>query len=356
MPTSFAIDGTLICQNHLVEYHKPILAICDAIIVNNTWKDNYPRLYVDVTSDFDMCMGIAIMHRIASDVAQIQEVMGEKMAYLIHPVVAFICGYAVGFRRSRNVSQVVFSVTPLTMFYDMAYKALYDGLVANEKVSCREVGGSAEQAISSIRPEFSFVAERQLAENCAGMLQHVILLHHAVLCGNVEAVRILLTCSAYVDFPVKTTSGINLLPIYMESCLGLPTLIIQCLVDFVCDLNSLTEFGDMYLLIQLSMVVSRLLILGIFREFSVVSVDFTVMGVGPAYAILVAVPSTGLEIGNLNLFALNESFASQFVYSSKRLELQCYLVKNGLDLKIDSNVHMGLPYIVMYAKCGGLQR
>ncbi|XP_061375234.1 ABC transporter B family member 19-like [Gastrolobium bilobum] len=112
-----------------------------------------------------------IMHGIASDVAQIQEVMGEKMAHFIHHLFTFICGYAVGFKRSWKISLVVFSVTPLTMFCGMAYKALYGGLASKEEASYRSAGKVAEQAISSIRTVFSFVAESQLATKYAELLQ-----------------------------------------------------------------------------------------------------------------------------------------------------------------------------------------
>ncbi|XP_022642083.1 ABC transporter B family member 19 [Vigna radiata var. radiata] len=112
-----------------------------------------------------------IMHGIASDVAQIQEVMGEKMAHFIHHIFTFICGYTVGFKRSWKVSLVVFSVTPLTMFCGMAYKALYGGLTAKEEASYRKAGSVAEQAISSIRTVFSFVAESQLAGKYDELLQ-----------------------------------------------------------------------------------------------------------------------------------------------------------------------------------------
>ncbi|OIW02996.1 hypothetical protein TanjilG_13633 [Lupinus angustifolius] len=69
------------------------------------------------------------------------------------------------------------------------------------------------------------------------------LLHHAILCGNVEAVRTLLECGADPESPVKTTSKTEFLPIHMASRLGLP-LIIQCLIDFGCELNSITNSGD----------------------------------------------------------------------------------------------------------------
>ncbi|KAE9599519.1 putative ankyrin repeat-containing domain-containing protein [Lupinus albus] len=84
------------------------------------------------------------------------------------------------------------------------------------------------------------------------LLQHVssnsphcgrTLLHHAILCGNVEAVRTLLECGADPESPVKTTNKTEFLPVHMASRLGLP-LIIQCLIDFGCELNSITNSGD----------------------------------------------------------------------------------------------------------------
>ncbi|KAG6735249.1 hypothetical protein POTOM_062209 [Populus tomentosa] len=154
-----------------------------------------------------------IMHGISSDVAQIQEVMGEKvdptfpfpllfvwnmcntynvitlsimvdystdmqwiflsylqMAHFIHHIFTFICGYCVRFLRSWKVSLVVLSVTPLTMFCGIACKAIYVGLATKEEVSYRKAGGVAEQAISSIRTVFSFVAEDNLARKYADLL------------------------------------------------------------------------------------------------------------------------------------------------------------------------------------------
>ncbi|XP_057721767.1 uncharacterized protein LOC130935873 [Arachis stenosperma] len=74
------------------------------------------------------------------------------------------------------------------------------------------------------------------------------LLHHAVLCGNDEAVRALLEFGDSVESPVKTTNKAEFLPLHMASRLGFPT-IIQCLIDFGCDLNSITDSGDTALMI-----------------------------------------------------------------------------------------------------------
>uniref|UniRef100_A0A0A8YSP4 acetyl-CoA C-acyltransferase n=1 Tax=Arundo donax TaxID=35708 RepID=A0A0A8YSP4_ARUDO len=62
-------------------------------------------------------------------------------------------------------------------------------------------------------------------------------------------------------------------------------------------------------------------ILGVFRSFAAVGVDPSVMGVGPAVAIPAAVKAAGLEIEDIDLFELNEAFASQFVYCCNKLGL-----------------------------------
>ncbi|KAL2507302.1 3-ketoacyl-CoA thiolase 2 [Forsythia ovata] len=62
-------------------------------------------------------------------------------------------------------------------------------------------------------------------------------------------------------------------------------------------------------------------ILGVFRSFAAVGVDPAIMGVGPAVAIPAAVKSAGLELDDIDLFEINEAFASQFVYCRKKLEL-----------------------------------
>ncbi|CAA3012460.1 ABC transporter B family member 19-like [Olea europaea subsp. europaea] len=115
-----------------------------------------------------------IMHGISSDVALIQEVMGEKIAHFVHHIFTFICGYTVGFLRSWKVSLAVFAVTPLTMFCGIAYKGIYGGLTAKEENSYRKAGSIAEQAISSIRTVFSFVAEDNLTAKYADLLERSV--------------------------------------------------------------------------------------------------------------------------------------------------------------------------------------
>ncbi|KAJ0236143.1 3-ketoacyl-CoA thiolase 2 [Hirschfeldia incana] len=62
-------------------------------------------------------------------------------------------------------------------------------------------------------------------------------------------------------------------------------------------------------------------ILGVFRTFAAVGVDPAVMGIGPAAAIPAAVKAAGLGLDDIDLFEINEAFASQFVYCRNKLGL-----------------------------------
>ncbi len=55
----------------------------------------------------------------------------------------------------------------------------------------------------------------------------------------------------------------------------------------------------------------QLPILGIFRSFAAVGVDPAIMGVGPAAAIPAALKQAGLTVDDIDLYELNEAFASQ---------------------------------------------
>jgi len=70
----------------------------------------------------------------------------------------------------------------------------------------------------------------------------------------------------------------------------------------------------------------QLPILGIFRSFAAVGVDPAIMGVGPAVAIPEAVKQAGLSIDDIDLFELNEAFASQVCWPyvmAVRLQAAC---------------------------------
>ncbi|KGN58339.1 3-ketoacyl-CoA thiolase 2, peroxisomal [Cucumis sativus] len=101
------------------------------------------------------------------------------------------------------------------------------------------------------------------------------------------------------------------------------------------------------LLMKRSLAIQKgLPILGVFRSFSVVGVDPAVMGIGPAVAIPAAVKSAGLTLQDIDLFEINEAFASQYVYCCKKLNLDTEKVNvNG------GAIALGHPLGTTGARC-----
>ena len=58
-----------------------------------------------------------------------------------------------------------------------------------------------------------------------------------------------------------------------------------------------------------------------FRAFAVSGVDPAVMGIGPAYAIPEVCKQAGMTLDDIDLYEINEAFASQAGYCVKKLGL-----------------------------------
>jgi acetyl-CoA acyltransferase len=61
--------------------------------------------------------------------------------------------------------------------------------------------------------------------------------------------------------------------------------------------------------------------LGYFRMFQVAGVPPEIMGIGPVPAVRKLLAKTGLTVNDIDLFEMNEAFASQAVYCQKQLEI-----------------------------------
>ncbi|XP_054847392.1 3-ketoacyl-CoA thiolase, peroxisomal [Eublepharis macularius] len=60
-------------------------------------------------------------------------------------------------------------------------------------------------------------------------------------------------------------------------------------------------------------------VLGVLRSYAVVGVPPDVMGIGPAYAIPAALEKAGLTVKDIDIFEINEAFASQALYCVEKL-------------------------------------
>lgn len=111
--------------------------------------------------------------------------------------------------------------------------------------------------------------------------------------------------------------------------------------------SQVSDGAGAVLLMKRSLALQKgLPILGVFRSFAAVGVEPSVMGIGPAVAIPAAVKSAGLELDDIDLFEINEAFASQYVYCCKKLELDSEKVNvNG------GAIALGHPLGATGARC-----
>ncbi|KAF5374995.1 hypothetical protein D9758_000445 [Tetrapyrgos nigripes] len=106
-------------------------------------------------------------------------------------------------------------------------------------------------------------------------------------------------------------------------------------------------------------------ILGKHITTSVAGVPPRIMGIGPAYAIPMALKACGITADDVDLFEINEAFASQYLYSVKALHLPIEKVNvNGgaialghpLDKLFISTTSLFLIFIFGYIRCTGARQ
>jgi acetyl-CoA C-acetyltransferase len=88
--------------------------------------------------------------------------------------------------------------------------------------------------------------------------------------------------------------------------------------------------------------------LGAFRGFAVAGCDPDEMGIGPVFAVPRLLERHGLKVDDIDLWELNEAFASQCLYCRDRLGIdpEKYNVNGG-------SISIGHPYGVTGARCAG---
>jgi acetyl-CoA acyltransferase 1 len=92
----------------------------------------------------------------------------------------------------------------------------------------------------------------------------------------------------------------------------------------------------------------RLPILGVFRSYAVEGVPPRIMGVGPVYAIPSALQKASLTKDDVDVYEINEAFASQAYYSIQSLQLD--------PLKVNKNGGAIVSYLHAMIKCSKQKR
>jgi len=89
-------------------------------------------------------------------------------------------------------------------------------------------------------------------------------------------------------------------------------------------------------------------ILGVFRGFAVAGCEPDEMGIGPVFAVPRLLARHGLKVDDIDLWELNEAFASQCLYSRDRLGIdpEKYNVNGG-------SIAIGHPFGMTGARCTG---
>jgi acetyl-CoA acyltransferase 1 len=86
--------------------------------------------------------------------------------------------------------------------------------------------------------------------------------------------------------------------------------------------SQVSDGAGAVLVMKRSEAMSRgLPILGRFLSYAVAGVPPSVMGIGPAFSIPIAVKRAGLRVEDIDIYELNEAFASQALYCMKKLNI-----------------------------------
>ena len=88
--------------------------------------------------------------------------------------------------------------------------------------------------------------------------------------------------------------------------------------------------------------------LGVFRGFAVAGCEPREMGIGPVFAVPRLLQRHGLKVQDIDLWELNEAFASQVLYSMDRLDIPHEKLNvNG------GSISIGHPFGMTGARCTG---
>ncbi|CAK9175401.1 unnamed protein product [Ilex paraguariensis] len=186
------------------------------------------------------------------------------------------------------------------------------------------------------------------------------LLHHAILCGNTGATKVLLNCGTDIESPVKTSEKTEFRPIHMAARLGLST-ILQCLIDSGCDLNATTNTGETALTICAKYKQADCL-----RVLATAGADFGLVNIAGQSASSIAGSNRwclGFQQAVLNLIRVgkvpkssNISVFSPLMFAARSGDVQALraLIEQG-EINLDSQDDKGFSAVMVTAMEGHVE-
>ncbi|EFJ17126.1 hypothetical protein SELMODRAFT_421121 [Selaginella moellendorffii] len=126
-------------------------------------------------SYFDCKISTAnVIENVSADIAHVQEAVGEKLGHFIENISLFVGSVITALILAWRLALIVSPFVLVLLFPGFLYSGALSSYAKQRQASYATAGKIAEQAISSIRVVYSFVAERKTLELYSGALEESI--------------------------------------------------------------------------------------------------------------------------------------------------------------------------------------
>jgi ATP-binding cassette subfamily B (MDR/TAP) protein 1 len=115
-----------------------------------------------------------VITSVSNDSLVVQDVLSEKLPNFVVSVTTFVASYAVGFALQWRLTLVALPSVLLLVIPSLLYSRVQIGLARQIRDQYRRPGAIAEQAISSVRTVYSFVAERSTTARFSAALEELV--------------------------------------------------------------------------------------------------------------------------------------------------------------------------------------
>ena len=120
------------------------------------------------------CTSSEVVTGVSNDSLVVQDALSEKLPNFVVSVTTFVGSYAVGFALQWRLTVVALPSVLLLVIPGLLYSRVQLGLARRIREQYRRPSAIAEQAISSVRTVYSFVAERSTAARFSAALEELV--------------------------------------------------------------------------------------------------------------------------------------------------------------------------------------